>query len=405
MTGDFRALARNPVDVYQGLLNTNLEDNLRGQLDSVATRFTDLQFLGSKVSFHLTHFLSLFTKLIAYLDSRSRATLSDVTEAIDVLDYVASTSKWWSMSRKDPGLALRPPSREPRGFIKSITDLQFGANTLQRITGATEKLTRFLEEHELANEVLRNDLQETFVSAWSILSAFACKGQGRNVITESDFESAYDVLRILLFHVPREDFRALSVIRSLGSHTVLPKAAGVGFSPGFERKLNSSVAARLEKIHGEHLAEMAAATSGASRTILTNSLRFLGQLQAVKQGIERLEEDHYDQTIVESLQMFERIGISPEFLQSESAALEIFQKLRLSSDVEERIQLLTRRLEGLIVDSTGNKDFLLQYARLVPRLVALLLLLATSTKNSSETPLEDIDLKRGLILLNDLING
>jgi hypothetical protein len=405
MTGDTRALARNPVDVYQGLLNTNLEDNLRDQLDSVATRFTDLQFLGSKVSLHLTHFLSLFTKLAAYLDSRSRATLTDVTEAIDVLDYVASTSKWWSMSRKDPGLALRPPSREPRGFIKSITDLQFGANTLQRISGAAEKLTRFLEEHELANEVLRNDLQETFASVWSILSAFACKGQGRNVITESDFESAYDVLRILLFHVPREDFRALSVIRSLGSHTVLPKAAGVGFSPGFERKLNSSVAARLEKIHGEHLAEMAAATSGASRTILTNSLRFLGQLQAVKQGIERLEEDHYDQTIVESLQMFERIGISPEFLQSESAALEIFQKLRLNSDVEERIQLLTRRLEGLIVDSTGNKDFLLQYARLVPRLVALLLLLATSTKNSSETPLEDIDLKRGLILLNDLING
>jgi hypothetical protein len=77
----------------------------------------------------------------------------------------------------------------------------------------------------------------------------------------------------------------------------------------------------------------------------------------------------------------------------------------LNSDVEERIQLLTRRLEGLIVDSTGNKDFLLQYARLVPRLVALLLLLATSTKSSSETPLEDINLKRGLILLNELISG
>jgi hypothetical protein len=405
MTGDNRALARNPVDVYRGLLRTSLEDNLHDQLDSVATRFTDFQFLGSKVSLHLTRFLGLFTRLVAYLDSRNRATLADVTEAIDVLDYVTSTSKWWSMTRNDPGLVLRPPSREPRGFIKSITDLQFGANTLPRISGAAEKLTRFLEEHDLADDILRADLRESFVSAWSILCAFTCKGQGRNVIGESDFESAYDVLRILLFHVPREDFRALTVIRNLGSNPVLPKTANVGFSPGFERKLNSSVAAKLEKIHGEHLAEIAAATSGASRSILTNSLRFLGQLQAVRQGIERLEDDHYDQTIVESLQMFEQIGISPKFLQSESEALEIFQKLKLNSDVEERIQLLTRRLEGLIVDSTGNKDFLLQYARLVPRLVALLLLLATSTKSSSETPLEDIDLKRGLILLNELISG
>lgn len=397
-------MARIPVDVYRGLLKTNLEGNIPAQIDTVAVRFTDVQFLGSKTSTHLTRFLTLITKLVAYLDSRDLATLSDVTEAIDVLDYFTSTSKWWSMTRKEPGLVLRPPSREPRTFIKSIADLQFGANTLQRVSGAGEKLIRFLEEHGIADTPQREDIHDSFVSSWTILSAFACKGQGRNVIMETDFETAYDIIRILFFHVPREDFRALTVIRSLGSHSVLPKAASVGFSPGFERRLNASVAASLEKVHGELLAGMASATSGASRTILTNALRFLGQLQAVKHNIERLEEDHYDQTIVSSLQMFEQIGVSSSFLQEETAAVEVFQGLRLGTDAEERIQLLTRRLEGLVVDSTGNKDFLLQYARLVPRLIALLLLLATATKSSSKTPLEDIDLKRGLILLHDLIN-
>jgi hypothetical protein len=84
--------------------------------------------------------------------------------------------------------------------------------------------------------------------------------------------------------------------------------------------------------------------------------------------------------------------------------VEFFQGLVLGPGTEERIQLVTRRLEGLVVDSTGNKDFLLQYARLVPRLIALLLLLASATKTSQEAPLEDIDLKRGLILLHDLIS-
>jgi hypothetical protein len=368
-------------------------------------RFADAQFLGSKVSVHLARFLKIVTKLVSYLDSRDVATLSDVTEAIDVLDYFTSTSKWWSMTRKEPGLVLRPPSRESRTFIKSIADLQFGPNTLPRVSSAAEKLIRFLEEHDVADAGQRKDLSDSFVSSWSILSAFVCKGQGRNVTTEADFETAYDILRILFFYVPSEDFRTLTVIRRLGSHTTLPKAASIGFSPGFERKLNASVAASLEKVHGDHLAEMASATSGASRTVLTNSLRFLGQLQAAKQEIERLEEEHYDSTIVSSLQMFEQIGVSSDFLQNESAAVEVFQGLRLGTGVDERIQLLTRRLEGLVVDSTGNKDFLLQYARLVPRLIALLLLLATTTKSSHKAPLEDIDLKRGLLLLHNLISG
>jgi hypothetical protein len=398
-------LARTPVDVYRGLLRTNLEDILSDQIETVTVRFADTHFLGTTISVHLSRFLTLVTKLVAYLDSRTSATQFDVTIAIDILDYFTSTSKWWSMTRQNPGLVLRPPSREPRIFIKSIADLQFGPNTLQRISSASDKLTRFLEEHDIASSTVRKDLTESFVSSWGLLSAFTCKGQGRNVTTESDFETAYDLLRILFFYVPIVDFKALSVIRRIGSHPVLPKAASVGFSPGFERKLNSSVAASLEKVHGEHLAGLSSATSGASRTILTNSLRFLGQLHAVKQEIERLEDEHYDSTIVSALQMFERINVPSDFLQNESAAVEFFQGLTLAEGVAERIQLLTRRLEGLVVDSTGNKDFLLQYARLVPRLIALLLILATTTKASQKAPLEDIDLKRGLLLLYTLING
>lgn len=398
-------MSRTPVDVYRGLLRTRLDDSIPKQIETVVSRFTNSQFAGEKISVHLTRFLRLFTRLVGYLDGRDVATLSDVTVAIDVLDYFTSTSKWWLMSRKNPGFILRPPSREPREFIKSIADLQLGGQTLQRTTVAADKLSRFLEEHELANSTLRGELREDLLSSWALLSAFSCKAQGRNVTTETDFETGYDIIRILFFYVPVEDFTTLTAVRRLGTHTILPQAASVGFSPGFDKKLNASVAARLEKVHGEHLAGMASSTSGASRTILTNSLRLLGQIQAVKQGLKRLEEEHYDSTIIGSLEMFDKIGISSEFLQNESAAVEIFQGLRLGEGVEERIKLLTRRLEGLVVDSTGNKDFLLQYARLVPRLVALLLLFASKAKVSPEAPLTDLDFKRGLILLHYLISG
>jgi hypothetical protein len=150
---------------------------------------------------------------------------------------------------------------------------------------------------------------------------------------------------------------------------------------------------------------MAKATSGAARSILTNSLRLLGQLQAVRLGIGRLEEEHYESIIIDSLELIERIGVSSDFLQDDSAAIAIFKNLQPGDGVDERIQLLIRRLEGLIVDSTGNKDFLLQYARLVPRLIALILLLASKTKDSPTTPIEDSDIKRGLLLVYQLING
>ncbi|MFW9792696.1 MAG: hypothetical protein ACFFEE_00210 [Candidatus Thorarchaeota archaeon] len=398
-------MSRTPVDVYTGLLQTNLDDSIPKQIETVVSRFTDSQFASEKLSIHLTRFLRLFTRLVGYLDGRNVATLSDVTVAIDVLDYFTSSSKWWLMSRDDPGFVLRPPSREPREFMKSIADLQLGGPTLQRTKVAAERLLRFLDEHNIASSSLREELRQDILSSWVLLSAFSCKAQGRNVTTESDFETGYDIVRILLFYVPIEDFTTLTAIRRLGTHTLLPQAASVGFSPSFDRRLNGSVAARLEKVHGEHLAAMASSTSGASRTILTNSLRLLGQIQAVKQGIDRLEKEHYDSTIIAALEMFDKIGISSEFLQDESAAVEIFKGLRPAEGVEERIQLLTRRLEGLVVDSTGNKDFLLQYARLVPRLIALLLLLASKSKASPEAPLTDIDFKRGLILLHYLISG
>jgi hypothetical protein len=325
--------------------------------------------------------------------------------SVDLLDYLTSASKWWTVTRQEPGIVLRPPSREARGFIKSIADLHVGGTTLQRISGATDKLSRFLEEHDIESSAEVEEFCNSMLSSWALLSAFACKGQGRNVATEADFETAYDVVRILLFYVELDDFKSLTVIRELGSHTLLPEAASVNFSPGFEKKLNASVAASLEKDYGAHLIQMSKATSGAARSILTNSLRLLGQLQAVKLGIERLEEEHYDSIIIGALELIENVGVSSDFLQDDSAAISIFKSLNPGDGVDERIQLLVRRLEGLIVDSTGNKDFLLQYTRLVPRLIALILLLASKTKDSPSAPIEDSDIKRGLILLYKLISG
>ena len=165
-------MSRTPVDVYRGILRTRLENSIPKQIETVVSRFTDSQFAGEKISVHLTRFIKLFTRLVGYLDGREIATFSDVTVAIDVLDYFTSSSKWWLMSRKDPGFILRPPSREPREFIKSITDLQLGGPTLQRATLGADKLSRFLEEHELANATLQGELRDELLSSWAFLSAF-----------------------------------------------------------------------------------------------------------------------------------------------------------------------------------------------------------------------------------------
>jgi hypothetical protein len=403
-SGDTQALSRTPVEVYQGIVETQLDEGIPEKIQSVVNRFTDSQFAGERVSVHLTRLLSLFTRFIAHLNNRVAAGVEDVTNAIDLLDYFTSTSRWWTLTRKDPGLVMRPPSREPRDFIKSVAELKVGSPTLQRISDAAERLGAFLEEHSIGDTHLRANLCNSFVSSWALVSAFACKGQGRSVTGERDFETAYDMMRVLLFYTNKEDYQALTAVRLIGTNPRIPRAADVAFSPSFDKRLESSIAASLEKNHGTKLVKMATATSGASRSILTNSLRLLAQLKAVEDGIERLEDTHYDTIIPQTLLMFERIGLSPAFLQDESSALAIFQGLRPASGVDERIHFLVRRLEGLIVDATGNKDFLLQYARAVPRLVALLLLLASKTRASMDMPIEDIDLKRGLILLERLIS-
>jgi hypothetical protein len=101
-------------------------------------------------------------------------------------------------------------------------------------------------------------------------------------VSEGDFEAAYDTIRILLFYVPNDDFIALTAVRRVGTNARFPQIARIPVSVGFERKLDSSVAARLERLHGENLAKVAALTSGASRAVLTNSLRFIAQLAAVE---------------------------------------------------------------------------------------------------------------------------
>ncbi len=403
LIGECGVLTRKPVEVYRGLLMVRFDSDAPTRMEAVIGQFSDQELAGERLSTHLTRFLGLWSRLTAYLDSREMIGLEDITVSVDVLDYFTSTTKWWTMTREKPWLIMRPPSRDPREFMKSIDSLQVDAPTLSRISGATDKLLSFLEEHNLANANARLELCATIRSAWTLLSAFMCKSQGRNITIEADFEVAYDIVRILLFYISLNDYRALTAIRTLATNPKLPAAARIGFSPGFEHQLDSSVAARLERLHGGRLAPLLLSAPGSSRTILTNSLRLLGQLQAADKGLTRIEEEHYDSIIMGAIGTLERTGVSPTLLGDERAALNLFNRLRPEEGVPELLNLMIRRLEGLIVDSTGNRDFLLQYARLVPRLVALLLLLASGTKTSSEYGLQDADLKRGLILFNALL--
>ena len=74
-------------------------------------------------------------------------------------------------------------------------------------------------------------------------------------------------------------------------------------------------------------------------------------------------------------------------------------------DIIDRLSLIIRRLESLIVDSSGNRDFLFQNSRVVPRMVSLLLLLASGTNPEPSPVLRDIDLKRGLVILEQIVNA
>lgn len=383
-------------------MQARIGDDAEARIGAVVGRFADYVFAGQHLSEHLTRFIKLCSKLTTYLDTRYVAGLEDLTIAVDILDHITSTTKWWGLSRKEPGFMLKPRLRDPREFMKSIGNLQVGSGSLNRISGAADKLARFLDEHGDSEPVMRENLCESLVSTWVILSAFICKNQGRNATEEQDFEIAYDFTRILLFYTPLDDLRALVACRLIATNHKLPRAASVGFSHGFERKLDSSMAARLEREHEEYLGQVTISAPNASRAILTNSLRFLSQIKALDMGLGRIEETHYESLILASMHDLEKVGVSSDNLDNESSVVGLFQRLKSSESFDEHLTQLTRRLESLIIDSTGNRDFLVQSSKLVPRLVSLLLLLLGTTKTGTE-PLKGNDLKRGLLLLNRLL--
>jgi hypothetical protein len=104
------------------------------------------------------------------------------------------------------------------------------------------------------------------------------------------------------------------------------------------------------------------------------------------------------------MSLLDKIDVPSALLHEQSKVLELFKSLQPEEGVEEKLALMRRRIEGLLVDSTGNRDFLLQFAKLIPRITALLLLLAGGTKTEPGVRLQDSDVKRGLILLNRLLN-
>ena len=119
------------------------------------------------------------------------------------------------------------------------------------------------------------------------------------MISENDFETAYDIVRVLLFYLPPEDFLALTAIRKLGTNRNLSKIAAVELSTGFERKLGSSIAARLERNLEKSIVKAVSSYSGSFRNMLTDSLRILVQIQASRTSSNRVEEGDYEQDYIE----------------------------------------------------------------------------------------------------------
>jgi hypothetical protein len=288
--------------------------------------------------------------------------------------------------------------------MKSLSDVSFDSNTTSRIVAAGDKLSRFLEEQEITWREKRRELCEAMISTWRILAGFICRSEGRNATIEDDFERAYDVLRILLFYVDLNDFKAIVAVRKIASSPTLSKAAAIKISPGFERLLETSVASRLEAKNREYLSGLLSSSPGSCRNILTNSLRLLAQLQAVKSNQNRLEKQNYEPIIRKSIEHMQEIGIPSDFVLSEESVLRIFKRLRPAEGLNDKIGSLTRRLEGMIVDSTGNRDFLLQYSKLVTRLISLILLLGIGTKDT-KGKIHDEDIKRGLMHVQRLISA
>ena len=367
-----------PIDVYRGLMETKFPPEIVPHIESVVGKFSDYTFAGHDLSTHLARFIKTISKLIAYLDKRSLTALADLTSAIDVLDHFTSTSKWWNMSRKEPGFIIRPPNKDPRDFMKALPIIKIGSASMSRITGSIERLSRFLNEHEITSSQQRDDLCESLASVWVLMSAFFSKNQGRNQISENDFEQAYDTARILLFYSTYDDFRALTAVRRLGTNPRLPNIAGIGLTPGFESRLESSIAGQLEQNYYDNLQKSPTSPPAPLRTLLTNSLRILAQIEAFTHGMDSIDESHYDQTIRGAMKALERTGMSPDLLHDKSAVIDLFNKLRASEEFE--------------------------YSRLVPRLISLILLVSGGTMDSSKEVLSADDMKRGLILIDSIVS-
>ncbi|MFW9977794.1 MAG: hypothetical protein ACFFEJ_06935 [Candidatus Thorarchaeota archaeon] len=397
-------MPRTPIDVYRGLTQTRIGDDIKSTINGFVMPFSEHIFADEQLSTHLSRFIGLISRLTAYLDSRYVVGRDDLTIAIDLLDQVTSTTKWWVLERRNPGLTLRPRVRDPREFMISTRNIEFSGATQSRIKGALDKLLRFLEEQNIGNTSERQNLLELLGSSWSLLSAFLSRNEGRVLTNEEDFERSYDVIRILLFYTTLEDFHALVASRGLATNPTLIKTARVSFSPGFERSIESSVAAHLEKQHEALLTRVVISKPSASRNILTNSLRFLAQLQSIEREQDRVEESDYEEFTRVSIKQLEGIGISPDSLDNEISVVKLFKKLKPEEGLNERLDLLSRRIESFLIDASGNRDFLLQNARFIPRLLSILLLIAAGTKTTSDE-LSDSDIKRGLILLRDLVSG
>ena len=181
------------------MTQVGLDNEVREQIEVFTERYSQLTLAGQKVSIQLSRFISLCSRLIAFLEMRGTASLADLTVAIDILEHFTSTTKWWTMSRKEPSFILKPPSRDPRELFNSLATVEIGGAFQSRIGSSVDKLLRFLEEHHVSEDEIRKNLVEHIVSSWYILGASVCRIQGRSTTTENDFETAYDILALDVF--------------------------------------------------------------------------------------------------------------------------------------------------------------------------------------------------------------
>ncbi len=396
---NMRSLARSPIEVYKGILHTRLTSDSTQRIERLTQQFSDVIFAGQPLSVYLLKFILTICRLIASIELRPTVTNEDISAAVDTLEYFASTTRW-DMSRDQPGFIIRPASQASRQVLRSMGSVEIGLASLNRINSATEKLAMFLEEHRLGSSKEYNELCDCISSVWVLLSGLACYTHGRTVVNEADFEIAYDITRILLFYTPVDEFKTLTAVRIVGTSPHIPRLATVEITLGFEKMLESSAAARLESVCGEQLLLQNRYRAGLLRLLLTNSIRFLSQLVAARHGRQRIDAQDYVDVVSEALALLDSLGLPSTLLRDEQAVLRLYQRLVPSRALDERISLLTRQLETLIIRSSSDKDILLSNQSLVPRLLSLIILLAGGTDSTAREELTESDLKRGLRTLS-----